>query len=307
MNKKATTPIAIVILTIAFFLVIGYAWFSFLTKADEIKLRIQGTSLPEEVYAKESQINFYINSIVQNSAKNSANAQEFVTKFRQELEKYKVNEHYIIPQLEQVETQLSEEKVKIEQDSISISFKIKIDGKLEEDSYELLSIEHIYEKEFSAKPKKISDCRIHFSGLGLSDRSYFDRSDLLAGSSKIWEEDEFSHILTEGEYPNTREALPKIVELHSDGLLPTLDSAAISQNTRLTVYSQQNFQGSVLFNGEGPFVVYNSQFKTDPQFNSEYIDGQWSEPLQSYFPNEKRSFSSQDMQQWESGSLKIEC
>jgi len=152
MNKKASNPIAIVLLVVAFFLVIGYARFTFLDRAEEIRLHIQGSSTLEEVYAKESQVNFYIGSIIKTSAReatgNSNPKEAFLTKFKQELENYKVSGRYIIPQLEQIEAQLSEEKIKIDDDSISVSFKIKIDGELEEDNYELLSVEYIYEKEF---------------------------------------------------------------------------------------------------------------------------------------------------------------
>ncbi|MBU0907281.1 MAG: hypothetical protein KKD18_03925 [Nanoarchaeota archaeon] len=157
MHKKANTPLAILLLVIGFFLVLGFAWFAFLTRSGELQLYIDSNHLLESMYAKESQINIYINSLVQISAKDAAASTEkekaFVTRFRQELEKSKIQGKYFMPQLEYIDQQLSEDNVKIQNDILSIPFKIKIDGAIKDESYEIMSAEYIYEKEFRAELK----------------------------------------------------------------------------------------------------------------------------------------------------------
>jgi len=152
MNKKANTPLAILILTAVFFLIVGYAGLTFLTKGKEVKLMIQGASILESVYAEESQINLYIQTAATSAAKNTnldSNPETiFIQNLKGELSKYKTGNVYILPELRLIEPQLKEENTNINEDTISITLRIKIDEKLEDEGYELLSAEYIYDKTF---------------------------------------------------------------------------------------------------------------------------------------------------------------
>lgn len=315
MNKKANTPIAIAILTLAFFMVIGFAWYTFLTKSGEVELYIQSPYLLEEIYAKESPINTHIGSLVHAAGRQITEGtnikEKFIENLRFELEKNEMNERYITPELEQLRDQLLKENINLEEKNLTIPFTITINGLIEDEGYEIISAEYTYTKNFKTELEIASlDCRAHFSGIGLSDKYYFDEDNFEFGSSRIWEEDEHSHILTEGEYPSMQETIPRAAkEQDNMGIvtIPTLDAVALAEDVKLTVYSEENFGGEILAEVSGPLLIYSKDHKNRIEFIGEYITSQWPEPLQSQFPNEKRIFSDQSMRDWETGSMKIEC
>lgn len=154
MNKKAGIPVTVVFLVVATFVLLGYTWYTFLTKEDTTQIQINTKELLEKVYAKESQINFYIKDSVKNAAQNikaEPNPKaKFIANLKKELEKYKIGENYVPPQLSQIELQAQENKVQISDDKLLINFKIQIKENSEYYEYELASAEYIYEKEFGA-------------------------------------------------------------------------------------------------------------------------------------------------------------
>lgn len=155
----------------------------------------------------------------------------------------------------------------------------------------------------------LSACRAHFTGVLPADESILNIPISAEGKTKIWREDEVSNILTGGEYPNNSEAYPKAIVKFRIGntiVVPTLDGIAISNNTRVIIYSEPDFKGNILLDIKGPIVIYNVLFKDG---NPDEIENNkiWKEPLQSEFPPKTRIWSDRDMIAWEQGSTKIIC
>ena len=86
--------------------------------------------------------------------------------------------------------------------------------------------------------KPTANCRAHFSGLLISD--YYESET----RSKIWVIDDASEYVGEGEYPRAINAFPRAHEATFDGI-------AIDKNTRVIIYSEENFKGDVLLNEAG--------------------------------------------------------
>lgn len=141
--------------------------------------------------------------------------------------------------------------------------------------------------------KDHDDCKIHTSGYLLADKAYPD------ATSKIFVQDSVSEILRAGEYVDIRLAIPRSIEF-------TLDAIAVSQNTRLIVYSRANFKGDILLDIDGPAVVNTISKKGSDFFESKIFD--YSDPdLDKDFPPNTRVWSSSRMQTWENGSMKVSC
>lgn len=137
------------------------------------------------------------------------------------------------------------------------------------------------------------NCRAHFSGLLMSDREVFNTS------SHIYYVDGASEYVGEGRYPYNTNAFPR-------SIAHTFDSVAIDAGTTVTIYSEPNFQGEILFQATGPLLLNNSLFEHQYQY-SQYVTKKFVEPLQSEYPYESRVWSSSNMHLWDDGSTVIEC
>ena len=144
---------------------------------------------------------------------------------------------------------------------------------------------------------------VHFTGGVLSDSA-----DLSIGISKAFIVDRFSDMVPPGSYPNTRTALPNAV-------YHTFDGIAIREGTRLKIYSGTDYTGDVTLDVTGPAVINNYKWKNDSRYSGT-LDN-WSEPLNSEVPSNKRYWSDdntlsiigyRNMQSsnWTSGSFRIE-
>jgi len=120
----------------------------------------------------------------------------------------------------------------------------------------------------------IEGCRVHFSGLFITDGHICD--DLEVGELKyvdgtmvvtkngvchhnqpiFFEADSDSDILGRGEYFNFPDNIPNSVNI-------TFDSFAIDSGTKLVIYEKENFQGKILLEKEGPFVYYNKEYANE--------------------------------------------
>jgi len=146
--------------------------------------------------------------------------------------------------------------------------------------------------------------QVHFCGLVISDMYSYVKE-----WRKAFEIDnEASNIIDVADgYPDTETAIPKAVE-------QTLDSIAIRDGVKLTIWSGKNFTGQVLLERVGPAVIYNVHYNNpwDPGYQraAEAMTRQWIEPLQSEFPQRVRKWSDTDMYMldywWGKGSFKIE-
>jgi hypothetical protein len=154
MHKKGATPMAILFLTIAFVLLIGLTWKTFLIKESNVEISIHDVEILDQIYSKEIQLNFYINNLVRNSAKkiitDSSPRSRFIKNMNSELQIYKKGDIYLIPELDQIPSQLDESRVSIRDGQLSISFDITISESLSEENFEIISSTYSYTKEFTA-------------------------------------------------------------------------------------------------------------------------------------------------------------
>lgn len=101
---------------------------------------------------------------------------------------------------------------------------------------------------------------------------------------------------TEAEYPF----------LHADSI--TFDGMAIGKNTKVTIYSEENFGGNVLFDGQGPQIINNNKFQSSAGNSFNWMNADLPEPFNEDFPPEVRGWSGSDMHTWGRGtSVKVEC
>jgi hypothetical protein len=110
--------------------------------------------------------------------------------------------------------------------------------------------------------------------------------------------DQYSEYVGAGRYPNNNGAFPKAVATTFDGI-------AIDKGTKVTIYSGNNFTGSVLYEKVGPAIINNNIWASYSQVAS--VMGVWKEPLESNFPLSVRTWSQSNMHAWSTGSLIVEC
>ena len=137
------------------------------------------------------------------------------------------------------------------------------------------------------------NCRVHFSGLLMGG----EKENL--NVSKIYEEDEWSEYVGEGEYPDNTKAFPQSV-------LYTFDGIAIDAGTQLIIYSDKNFSGRILLDVKGPKIINNSLYQTDSKYNHCNTDV-YPPALQKTYPQSVRIWSNGNMHDWSFGSCKIIC
>jgi hypothetical protein len=142
--------------------------------------------------------------------------------------------------------------------------------------------------------------RAHFTGCLMHDRFVHN------WCSVPYEEDQYSEYVGVGRYPDNQKAFPKAIAT-------TFDAIAVDAGTRVTVYSQKDFKGEVLWDRVGPAIVCNthhthSNFDDGTGNNGAFtakLFGQWREPLNTVFPPEVREFSESNMHAWPNGSVII--
>jgi len=136
-------------------------------------------------------------------------------------------------------------------------------------------------------------CRAHFSGTLLSD-NYIE-----GHISTIYKPDEYGEYVGEGEYPSNAVAFPNAVS-------HTFDAIAVDAGTRVILYSKLNFQGKVLLDVTGPALINNVKWRTEIRIanvnNKTFKNG-----LNELFPKSCRRWSSENMNKWSNGSVKVIC
>ncbi len=155
-NKKgAGAPIAIGILIILIFVLLTVAYEKFYFRIQQTSILIENSDLLETVYSQESKVNFQIQQIVDSSAIGTSSSindkAKFIENMKKELEKYKVQDNYIIPELGQLPERLTENRVITDNGQISIKLRIKIENSLQNEGFTYVSAQYIYEKEFIAQ------------------------------------------------------------------------------------------------------------------------------------------------------------
>ena len=144
-----------------------------------------------------------------------------------------------------------------------------------------------------ANQPPMQNCRVFVSGIyvgDISDGSYF---------SKVYQVDQYSEFVGAGTYANNSTAFPKAVA-------STFDGIAIDEGTRVTIYSGQNFTGSVLLDIEGPAIINNYMYRNE-SWGRGWKTKVFGGGLQAKFPSRVRYYSNSDMHSWSYGSMKVIC
>lgn len=149
-------------------------------------------------------------------------------------------------------------------------------------------------KRFAAsKPNPQRNCGVHFSGTLLSDVAVGGHI------SKIYEPDKYGEYVGDGKYANNQAAFPKAVQY-------TFDAIAVDKGTRLKVYSKPNFQGELLLDVKGPYLINNVKWKNEPRI-SNFLTKTFSPELEANYPPSCRHWSESNMNDWDYGSVIITC
>ena len=152
-NKRGTDAISIAYIVIATIVLLSFAWYTFLVKTNSAEVQLEGYRVAEQVYLRESQIKFYVNEMVQESArgldlKDPGVKMEFLENLDRELDEYRVGQNYIIPELKEIEWQLDERKVKLDEEGIGIRLKFKVENSFLVDEFEDIKVTYVFEKEY---------------------------------------------------------------------------------------------------------------------------------------------------------------
>ncbi len=149
-------------------------------------------------------------------------------------------------------------------------------------------------KHFAAsKPNPQRNCGVHFSGTLLSDVA-------MGGHiSKIYEPDKYGEYVGDGRYSSNQAAFPKAVQY-------TFDAIAVDKGTHLKVYSKPNFQGELLLDVSGPYLINNVKWKNESRI-SNFTTKTFSPELEANYPPSCRHWSESNMNDWDYGSVIITC
>lgn len=151
-NRRGMS-ISIVLLVLATLVLTSFALFTFYLREKSIQEEIYTTRFLEEVYVKEEKINFYVQNIFDNSVRDfnrDEDVSKLINNFKQELGKYKINNKFVIAELEQVEGQINEEHIKVKNNKVTAGFQITIKSNVtdEKKEKEIFSAVYTYNKKF---------------------------------------------------------------------------------------------------------------------------------------------------------------
>lgn len=141
--------------------------------------------------------------------------------------------------------------------------------------------------------KPEGNCQAYFTGLVVADKYES------VGISEAYKLDGYSEYVGAGLYPDNTQAFPKSVD-------STFDGIAIAKGTKVTIYSDKNFKGTILYEKVGPAIINNKLWQYDSRYYPA-VNRTWKEPLQTEFPFSVREWSQSNMHDWSFGSLKVEC
>lgn len=145
-NKKANITIPVLVLMTL--VLAGATLLVFNINKGKIETNIGDYSLLNNVYLKESQLDFYINEVLDNVIKNfniNEGKDKFIEKFKAELEKYKQEDGtYILGELERIKEQADE----IIFDSADRKIILNLDIRIDEKPNQNMNIAYAYAKTF---------------------------------------------------------------------------------------------------------------------------------------------------------------
>ncbi len=178
---------------------------------------------------------------------------------------------------------------KLLSNSISVDYK--------ETLIVLIEVDAVSYRKNISKPPIIDECGVFFTGAFLSDEK--NAIGQTTWVSIFFKEDGYSEYVGCGEYPNNRLAMPKSMN-------NTLDALVLDKGTRITIYSELNYQGQIIFEADGPLMVLNKRgIRLDDV--SMLMQKKFSPEFQKKFPINRRIWSESDTKYWANGSMKIIC
>ena len=141
-NKKA--DLATTLLVFMAIALVGAASIVFLTSSGEIKRNVVDARFIDDIYLKEEKLDFYLQDIFDKTVENfniEEGEDKLISNFKEELEKYKVENKFIIPEFSQVEEQIN--NLKIEENKVKAEFRFELRKETK-----LFSAIYIYNKKF---------------------------------------------------------------------------------------------------------------------------------------------------------------
>ncbi len=147
-NKKANIAITLLVL-MALTLTLA-ALYAFNTHVNKVSTEISDSRFLDHIYAKENEINFYINDIMEKAILKTGQISPdtrvvFLDNFRKELLKHKQDDNFTTEELAQVEQQLTLGNIEINNKEILITLSIKIEKKFQDK----FIISYLYNKKFT--------------------------------------------------------------------------------------------------------------------------------------------------------------
>jgi hypothetical protein len=148
-NKKANISITLLVFMV---LVLSIATLFILSTSDEAeKSEMNHFIFINYIYIEKAKFDFYVQDIIDNSIKGIETKQDFISNFQDELERYKQDGKYIIPEIGNIESQVKEENIEIKNNELIISFEISIKEEFNNNEVDLKQITYNYNKEFKTE------------------------------------------------------------------------------------------------------------------------------------------------------------
>lgn len=146
MNKKGIA-ISVILLVITTLLLVGVCVGYFIF-SDRIKsISLQTINEIDSAYVQENYLNFYLQEIFDNSAKDFKSTygkDYFINSYKNELLKYKDEKGaWIMPEFSQVDLQINESNINMHEGKISLTLNLAVRG-----NSESIEVIHKYEKTF---------------------------------------------------------------------------------------------------------------------------------------------------------------
>ncbi len=157
MNRKGAHPLAVVMVVFLTITLFGFTWFSFQTNSGDLIVQIESARIADNIYAKESNINFYISEMVEKAASNIVNSEntkiDFIENMKNELSIYRVGDSYIIDEFGQIESQLNEDTIVINGNEIALTLELVIEGEAKIKEYTSVKAVYRYSRAFKGRMK----------------------------------------------------------------------------------------------------------------------------------------------------------
>jgi hypothetical protein len=126
LKSKRSMEISIILLVIATLIIASYSLFTFYGGRNRVNEKAQITGILEDLYSRESQINFYLTDIVEKiEIKDKRNPEkEFLDGFEKGIYEYNGQSGYAFSEFAQIKSQLKTGNLEISDNKIKIKLNI---------------------------------------------------------------------------------------------------------------------------------------------------------------------------------------